>query len=207
MQAGRRADAVRNRERVVDAAARAFAEVGLDVSMNEVARRAGVGIATTLRNFPTRDELVATVFIDRMRRYADVTEAAAALPDAWEGFRQCLLDVCELQAGDRGFSQVLVGSFPTVEDFEAERSRAYRSFSALVRRAQAEGRLRADFVPSDLPVLLMANAGIIARTIDQGPQAWRRHVGYFLQALSAEHTELLPPPMSSRKLFLAMTQP
>ncbi|GLY16826.1 TetR/AcrR family transcriptional regulator [Kineosporia rhizophila] len=205
-QAGRRADAVRNRERLVAAAAGAFADLGLDASMNEVARRAGVGIATALRNFAHRDELVAAVFHDRMRRYAELTEAAAELPDAWEGFRQCVLQVCELQASDRGFTQVLIGAFPAAPEFESERSRAYRSFSALTRRAQTQGRLRADFAPNDLMLILMANAGVIAHTLDQAPDAWRRLVGYFLQSLSAEHAEPLPvPPVPARKLYLAMT--
>ncbi|GLY33235.1 TetR family transcriptional regulator [Kineosporia sp. NBRC 101731] len=197
---------MRNRERIISAAAEAFADLGLDASMNEVARRAGVGIATTLRNFAHRDELIATVFIDRMRRYADITETAAALPDPWQGFRQCVTEVFELQAGDRGFSQVLIGSFPAAPAFEAERARAYRTFDALTRRAQAAGQLRADFVPHDMPLMLMANAGVISRTIDQAPHAWRRLTAYFLQSLSAEHTEPLPAPVTTRQLYLAMTR-
>ncbi|MBT0770620.1 TetR/AcrR family transcriptional regulator [Kineosporia sp. J2-2] len=194
-QGGRRADAVRNRERVVAAAAQAFAELGLDASMNEVARRAGVGIATTLRHFAHRDELVAAVFTDRMHRYAELIEAAAALPDAGEGVRQCLLDVCELQASDRGLTRVLAGTYPAAPEFEAERERAHRSFADLVRRAQEQGRLRADFVPADLPLLLMANAGVIDCTAGHAPDAWRRLVGYFMQALSAESAEPLDRPV------------
>src|SRR5215212_2780874 len=83
---GLRADAERNRERVLAAAREAFAEQGLDASTNEIARRAGVGIATLLRRFPSRDELVGAVFADRMSAYTAASADALTDPDPWHGF-------------------------------------------------------------------------------------------------------------------------
>ena len=95
-----RADAELNRQRIVEAARAVFAEQGLGASTNEVARRAGVGIATLFRRFPTRDDLVAAVFANRMAAYAKAVEDALAEGDAWKGFCGYIEQVCQLQAPD-----------------------------------------------------------------------------------------------------------
>ena len=114
-----RADAERNRERVLDAAREVFAEHGLDASTNEIARRAGVGVATLFRRFPTRDDLIAAVFADKMTAYADAIDDALADPDPWHGFCGYIERVCQMQADDRGFADVLTMTFPTAKAFEA----------------------------------------------------------------------------------------
>src|SRR6195952_4312092 len=83
---GLRSDAERNRERVIGAARGVFAEQGLDASTNEIARRAGVGVATLFRRFPTRDDLIAATFADKMHAYAHAIDTALADPDPWQGF-------------------------------------------------------------------------------------------------------------------------
>ena len=91
-----------------------------------------------------------------------------------------------MQADDRGVTDVLTMTFPTHKRFEAARARAHQGFVALVERAKATGRLRADFVAEDLVMVLMANAGVINATGDAAPQTWRRLVAYLLQAFAAE---------------------
>src|SRR5215210_4923332 len=93
---GLRADAERNRERVLSAAREVFAEQGLDASTNEIARRAGVGVATLFRRFPTRDDLVGATFADKMRAYAAAIDDALADPDPWQGFRDFIERVCQM---------------------------------------------------------------------------------------------------------------
>src|ERR1700712_1315559 len=83
---GLRVDAERNREKVVEAARAVFAEQGLDASTNEIARRAGVGVATLCRRFPTRDELVAAAFAEKMTAYREAIDQALGDPDSWHGF-------------------------------------------------------------------------------------------------------------------------
>src|SRR3954471_17002002 len=84
--AGLRVDAERNRQRIVTAAREAFAELGLDVPMEDIARRAGVGIGTLYRRYPPRPELIAAAFETKMTAYADIAQQAPADPDPWHGF-------------------------------------------------------------------------------------------------------------------------
>src|SRR5688572_10138631 len=152
--------------------------------MAEVARRAGVGVATLFRRFPTRDDLIVATFAAKMTAYADAIDEALEDPDPWHGFCRYVERVCEMQSEDRGFTDVLTRTFPTGKAFEAERNRAGKAFGELMERAKAAGRLRQDFAHQDLPLILMANAGVIAATADASPQAWRRLVGYLLQAFA-----------------------
>lgn len=200
----RRADAERNRARILTAAREMFGASGLQVPMSEVARRADVGIATLARNFADREELIAATFGATMTAYADAADTALADPDPWHGFCVYVETVCAMQAADRGFGAVLTMTFPTAPEFEAERSRAYRAVVQLVKKAKTAGGLRADFSPQDLPLMLMANAGVVSATGDAAPEAWRRLVGYLLQACSAEHTRPLPAPVPARQMYQAM---
>lgn len=199
-----RSDAERNRERILAAAGAVFAEHGLDASMAEVARRAGVGIATLFRRFPTREDLIAATFAVRMAAYADAIDTALADPDPWHGFRAYLERICAMQAEDRGFTHVLTMTFPTAKALEADRDRAYHGLVTLIHRAKAAGGLRADFVPEDVVLLLMANAGVVTATAEAAPQSWRRVVGYLIQAFGAEHAEPVPPAPRPRDLLRAM---
>lgn len=201
---GLRADAQRNRERVVEAAREAFAEHGLDASMNEIARRAGVGIATLLRRFPTRDDLVAATFADKMRAYSQAIDEALADPDPWHGFRTYVERVCQMQADDRGFADVLTMTFPTAKALETERDRAANAFTTLIERAKKSGRLRADFAHQDLPLILMANAGVINATRDAAPDAWRRLVGYLVQSFTTEAAQPLADPPTRTQMYRAL---
>src|ERR1700712_5423387 len=191
---GLRVDAERNRERVLDAARKVFAEQGLDASTNEIARRAGVGVATLFRRFPTRDDLVGAVFADRMSAYAAATEDALADPDPWRGFCGYIERVCRMQSDDRGFADVLTLTFPTAKGLEEERNRSARDLGTLIDRAKASGGLRADFAHQDVPLILMANAGVVTATRDAAPEAWRRIVGYLIQAFAADGGPPLPEP-------------
>jgi AcrR family transcriptional regulator len=199
-----RADAERNRQRLIAAAREVFAERGLDVPIEEIARRAGVGVATLYRRFPTRADLIAGAFEAKMADYADAVASALAEPDPWAGFCGYIERVCAMQAEDRGFANVLTMTFPAARRFEADRDRAYRSFLELVRRAQAAGRLRADFVGEDLAMLLMADAGVITGTAAAAPDTWRRFAAYMIQAFSARNTDPLPPPPTPTAMYRAL---
>jgi len=200
-----RADAARNRARIVAAAREVFAERGLDAPMEEVARRAGVGVATLYRRFPTRAALIAGAFEEKMTAYANAVEQALAEADPWHGFRGYVERVCAMQTDDRGFTNVLTLTFPSAKRFEAARARAYDGFVELIRRAKAAGKLRADFVPEDLVMLLMANAGVITATGDAAPQTSRRLVAYVIQAFAAPTAaEPLPDPPTPRQMYRAL---
>ncbi|MCW6003439.1 TetR/AcrR family transcriptional regulator [Micromonospora sp. CPCC 205371] len=201
---GLRVDAERNRQRIVTTARAVFAEEGLEVPMEEIARRAGVGVGTLYRRYPTRGDLIAAAFEPKMTAYADATRQALADPDPWHGFCGYVERVCAMQAGDRGFTTVLTMTFPTAKQFETERAQAFADFTTLVERAKATGKLRADFVAEDLPMFQMANAGVLAATADAAPDTWRRLVGYLIQACAAQAAQPLPEPPTPREMYRAL---
>jgi AcrR family transcriptional regulator len=201
-----RVDAERNRQRIVAAARQVFAEHGLDVPMENIARHAGVGVGTLYRRYPTRADLITAAFETKMSAYAAAARQALADPDAWHGFCAYVERICAMQAGDRGFTTVLTMTFPTAKRFEADRNQAFADFATLVGRAKAAGKLRADFVTEDMAMFLMANAGVLAGTADAAPHTWRRLVGYLTQACAAAAARPLPDPPKPRQMYRAMVR-
>jgi AcrR family transcriptional regulator len=191
-----RSDAAENRDRILAVARELFAERGLDVQMATVARRAGVGVATLYRRFPTKESLVVEVFVDQFRACVASMDEAMADPDPWRGLTTAIEKICTMQAGNRGFSAAVLGTIPTAVDIEAERVRAMGKVEALIERAKASGQLRPDFVVDDLTLVLMANNGIVADTPEAALAASRRLVAYLLDSFRAEHARPLPPPAS-----------
>jgi AcrR family transcriptional regulator len=200
-----RADAQRNRQRVVEAARAIFAERGLDVPLEEIADLAGVGIATLYRRFSTREELVAAVFEVKLLEYATAAEEALRSPNPWQGFCDYLEQICAMQAADRGFTDVVTMMLPPSETAEQVRDRGHRATAELIRRAQEAGELREDFVPEDIPLLLMANAGVVQVTRDAAPHAWRRLVAYVLEGCRAGRNGPLPAAPTRAQTKRAMT--
>ena len=202
--AGLRVDAERNRQRIVTAACEVFAEHGLDVPMEDIAKHAGVGVGTLYRRYPSRADLIAAAFETKMTAYAQAAREALANPDPWLGFCGYVEQVCAMQADDRGFTTVLTMTFPTAKQFEADRARAFADFTTLIASAKDAGKLRADFVTEDMPMFLMANAGVLAATADAAPDTWRRLVGYLIQASAAPAAQPLPDPPAPRQMYRAM---
>lgn len=195
-----RADARHNRERILVAARAVFAEHGIDAPMATVARRAGVGVATLYRRFPTRDALVRAAFAQQMETCARTLTEALADPDPWRGFRRLVETVCELQREERGFPAAFVAAFPdSAVEHVRVRKQAERDFVILVRRAQAAGALRADFHPSDLTVALLSHYGLVT-ALPHDRSASRRLVAYLLQSFRAEAAHVALPPPSTLSL-------
>jgi len=169
-----RADAVRNRAAIVAAAREVYGDHGLDAPLDEIARRAGVGNATLYRHFTSRCTLAAAVFAETLERVIDAARAAAKEDDPWQGFVGHVRFLCELQATNRGLADLLTTEMTGSADLERLRHQAYQGFVALADRAQAAGALRADFVPQDLVLLLMANAGLVQRADAAAVVASRR---------------------------------
>jgi AcrR family transcriptional regulator len=199
-----RADAERNRLRILKAAQKAFAKHGLDVPMEDVAEGAGVGIATVYRRFPTRDDLIAACFEQRIEEYAHAAEEALEAPDGWSGFRGYVERICGMQAADRGLKDVMTRSFPDAKTLEAHRRRGYELSVRVIARAQAEGTLRSDLVPEDLVLLLIANAAVVEATAAVAPDAPRRLVALLLDGMRSEGSSELPPAPSPRRMVRAM---
>lgn len=203
-----RVDAQRNRQRIIDAAREVFARDGLGASMASIAREAGVGKATVSRHFTGPRQLIEQVFADRMQAYVDLTEQALAETDAWSAFTTYVWAVCEMQAADRGFADLLATTLPLSEDLQHRHQMAYEGFQTLIARAQASGRLRDDFRSADLVVLLMANAGVLAASGPEAPGSWRRLVGQMLRAYARPEAPeaVLPEAPTPEDLQRAMAR-
>jgi AcrR family transcriptional regulator len=203
-----RADAERNRLTVLTAARGTFAEQGVEASLEEIARRAGVGIGTLYRHFPRgREQLVAEALVDQASQYVAAAEQALQVPDPWAGFASFVEHICVMEAADRGFGDLLAMALPADERIEQLRAQANDLLLELVRRAQTAGRLREDFVGEDLILLLIANTAILHVTRDDAPGASRRWVGLFLDAVrTGGPAGNLPEAPSSEDLRQAMVR-
>src|SRR5215204_4538279 len=148
--------------------------------------------------------IIVAAFAEKMHDYAEAAQQALADPDPWNGFCTYVERICAMQAGDRGFTTVLTMTFPTAKQLEADRDRAFADFSTLVERAKAAGKLRADFVTEDMPMFLMANAGVLTATADAAPDTWRRLVSYLIQACATPAAQPLPEPPTPRQMYRAM---
>jgi AcrR family transcriptional regulator len=201
-----RRDAQRNRDAIVAAARQLFCDQGLEAPLEEVARRAGVGIATLYRRFPSRVELLDAVLADTVLAHVQVAEQALAVDDPWEGFASYLEQTCRLQAGDRGLNDAMGMRFPRATATEAAKARLFELVGQVVDRAQQAGQLRADFTLEDLAFVTWANSRILPAVRAAGaPDAWRRHLGFLLDGLRAERASPLPePPLAPRQVYRAM---
>ncbi len=187
-----RQDAQRNRERILAAAREEYREHGLDASLEEIARRAGVGIATLYRRFPTRDALITAVFEDHIASFVQAGEDTLQIEDPWEAFETFVVRLCERQAADVGLKDLLCTRFPDSKILEDARRRGRTIVAKLIERAQDAGVLRSDVTPEDIEFVLWSNSRILEATHGVAPNAWRRNVALMLDAFRAENARPLP---------------
>jgi AcrR family transcriptional regulator len=199
-----RVDAERNRAALLDAAREVFAEQGLEAPLEEIALRAGVGIATLYRRFPNRGQLVAAALVGNFAQYAEAAERALAVPDPWAGFAGFIERICELQAADRGLSDLLSMALPGDERIEQLRRLANDRVVELIERTKAAGQLREDFAGEDIPLLLVAHAAVVDVTREDAPDARRRFVALMLDAFQRQDGAALPAPPTTAQMTRAM---
>ncbi len=196
-----RADAQLNRDRILDAAAELFADRGISVPLEEVARRAGVGVATLYRRFPTRADLAAATFERNISRFTEAVDRALADGDSWNGFRALVFELCALQASDAGLREMLTTACPPSSVVEQRTAEAVEKLRALMARAQRDGSLRGDVTVDDVVVMLLANAGVVGATGDTAPDAWRRFAALMVDAFSTRPAgDELPPAPQEQQL-------
>jgi AcrR family transcriptional regulator len=184
-----RADAVRNRAKIVEAAKAAFSERGLETQMEDIARRAGVGVGTLYRHFPTKDALVRALIVDKMERMAEHAKAAMKDDgDPWEAFAGVLRKGAEQTVRDRALAQV----------FSSQPQEAYRTaledetelaarMAWLLRRAQDAGLARPDADPADIPIVMCGLGAVI-----HNERNWERYLALMLDGFRNTTVERLP---------------
>ncbi len=199
-----RRDAQRNRDRIVAEARTLFASDGVDVPVEEITRHAGVGMGTLYRHFPTKDDLVDAVLEETFDAYVALARDALDEQDAWVGFTSFLEHALTLYAGNRCLMEVVTTSDRGHSRAQATRERIRPLLAQLVERAQAQGRLRADFTAEDVPVVLWALGRVVEVTEGVAPGTWRRYLGLVLDGLPAGAPRSLPrPALTSAQLAAA----
>ena len=190
-----RRDAERNRQRILKAASEVFTERGLDVSLDEVARHAGVGVGTVYRRFGTKEDLVEALFVERIEQVAALAEQAAGAPDPWSGLECFMERTSELLADDVGLRQMLMFATYGGDKTWYARQRNAPLVTRLVERAQAAGQLRSDVRATDIPFLIfvLSEAAQFARRAS--PEIWRRYLTLFLDGLRPERQGVTPLPV------------
>jgi AcrR family transcriptional regulator len=189
-----RADAARNRARILDAARSAFAEAGLDVGVEEIARRAGVGKGTLYRRFPTKEALVRAIFEDLLDELDRLVEQVAAEPEPGEAFRRFLGESARKQASNQGFFDVVAQRLGAGALTPEQRRRFLVAIARPLRRAQAAGCVRGDLVPEDVQMMLRM-LGATTRPAPDGAsmdEHWPRYLGLLEDALRPETATPLP---------------
>jgi AcrR family transcriptional regulator len=146
-----RADAIRNRERVLEAAKAVFSAGGPDASLEAVARRAGVGIGTLYRHFPTREALFEAVYRREVQQLSELAEALKGEPDPVDALRRWLRSNVEFVATKKGMSAALALAVQSSSELTAfSFDRLTKAVGALLDRAVAAGEIRSDIGPEDV---------------------------------------------------------
>ncbi|MFI5914353.1 TetR/AcrR family transcriptional regulator [Dactylosporangium sp. NPDC051541] len=182
----RRADARSNRDRVVAAARETFAEVGLEAPMREVARRAGIGVATLYRHFPTRTDLVTTVLAERVAACGEQVRLALDDPDPWRALSGTILRFAERQIHDRAINEVLLRADQADDALLEQRREHTRALNVLVLRAQAAGQLRPGVGADDVRAGLLAIASLRRLPPATSAQVIGKLAGLILAGLRAD---------------------
>jgi AcrR family transcriptional regulator len=192
-----RADAERNRRRILDAAAELFAAKGLSVGLDEIAHHAGVGVGTAYRRFPDKRHLIGALFEERLDRLVELADRALAADDPWEGLTAFLEQATELQIENRGLREIITGSDHGTALTARARARLAPLAEQLVSRAQASGALRDDIVATDLPLLQFMVSSARELTPPHAPQLWRRYLALTIDGLRTPDPHPLPQPALS----------
>jgi len=186
-----RSDARRNRQAVIAAAKKLFADQGLDAQMPDVARAAKVGVGTVYRHFPTKDELIAALVAERFERLAEKARQSYEVEDPWDGIAGFIRFAAQIQADDRGLCEV-VGSRPEVMDAAARAAGLPELADRLVKRAQRSRQLRRDLVWEDIPMIACGLGSVTQTTVGPAMGRWPRLVEIILDGLRAPGSVKLP---------------
>jgi AcrR family transcriptional regulator len=193
-----RADAQRNLVRVLDAAREVFAEHGIDAPVVEIAERAGVGVGTIFRRFPTKDDLVVAVVEQRTRQLIEAADAAIADLDPETALRTFMETAAAMQISDRCFCDASGTELFARAGVRDLVDLLVAKIETLLARAQAAGHVRDDLEALDLPVLLIgvAKAGLLLEAAVPG--AWKRHLAIVFDGMRPDAARPLPrPPLTA----------
>jgi AcrR family transcriptional regulator len=182
-----RADARRNREKVLQAARAVFADRGRDAQMDDVAGAAGVGVGTVYRHFPTKEALLEALIVESFVQITDEAERSLEIEDPWEAFATLMWRAAEIMAGDRALSEVFAASTGSVEQRMPTLEELRDAVGRVIERGQVAGVIREDMLVDDVP-MIMCGIGSATKKPHVCTEAWRRHLMIVLDGLRARST-------------------
>jgi AcrR family transcriptional regulator len=187
-----RKDAERNRLRILTAAGELFTERGLSVTLDDIARHAGVGVGTVYRRFPDKEVLIDALFEQRLEAMCEIAAEALAHPDPWDGFVLFFERGSELQARDRGLKELIQCSAHGGGCLAEVRGRLRALVVQVFDRAKAAGVVRPDAMPMDAPVIQFMLGAVMDRSRNVDPELWRRYLQLVLDGLRPDAASSLP---------------
>ena len=189
-----RADAARNKERIVAAAATVFAERGLDASTAEIAHLAGVGEATLFRRFPSKDDLIDAIVESRMEEVLELARRAAEDDDSGAALERFMHQVIQSFSRDKGFFEAAGDRCFTDPRLDDLRQRSLEAMATLLRRAQKAGAVRTDLSASDLTFLVGSAAHATSVPVPGlRDDLWKRYLRVILDGMRPEGASRLRP--------------
>ena len=192
-----RRDAVQNRERLLVAARELFAQQGFDVTLDDIARHAGLGVGTAYRRFANKSELLDALFTEQTVELAATADAGLADPDPWHGLVNYLEESLALQLRDKSLAQVVSGNRISIEQHDWHREVMAPKNRALVARGREAGVLRDDVEGTDLTFILVGLNAIMTRSREGHPDLYRRYLHLLLDGLRAEPASPTPLPVTA----------
>lgn len=204
-----RADAARNRQRLIDAAAEVFAARGFDATLDDIARHAGVNIATAYRHFANKHELAREFLRQCIDRAAAIAEEAAAVPDPWAGLTQFLERSLEQVASNRALFDVMTRDYGG-EHFAELIRRTMAPLERLLARCREAGVIRADIAATDFAAIIEMLSALTDPGVSGLPYLPHRFIGLILAGLrppgEGQPGERLPgEPLTEERLLEVAT--
>jgi AcrR family transcriptional regulator len=195
-----RADAARNRQRLIDAAAEVFAARGLDATLDDIAGHAGVNVATAYRHFANKHELAHEFLAQCVDKAVAIAEEAAAEPDPWIGLTRFLERSLDMIASNRALVDVLSRAYGA-EHFAEMLRRSSVPLGQLLARGQAAGVVRTDVAVTDFPPILEMLSSVCGHGQADLPDLPHRYIGLILAGLRPSGEPLPGAPLSQRRLL------
>lgn len=190
----KRADAVRNRQRVLDAALEAFEDAGFDCQMPEIARRAEVGVGTVYRHFPSKTELLQALADRHFERIEELGQEAldSDLPP-WEALTTFIGSCARQIVDNRGMAEVVAQRTDVMSESARSRERLFEIGAELIRRAQESGDVRPDATVGDIPTIMCGLGHVMSAQAAGSPMSWERYLTLMLDGLRRQPAEPARP--------------
>lgn len=189
-----RADAQKNRERILEAASTVFARDGLDASLDAVAAEAGVGVGTVYRRFPERQMLINELFEEKIADFVNLARECEAMDDPFEGLVRFIAEASRMHGEDMGLRQIVLGPGVDSDLMDLPRQTIGPIVGGLIEKAKASGDLREDFNMLDVPLIEFMLAQINDLTRLASPELWERLLTLVVDGLRSRRDEVTPMP-------------